>query len=222
MSIGVARWVFAFALVPVFVVACSGGSDDGGVTQEKNATEGALKSCRSINDAEGRCLSSKIGKVAEQIDSLPSAGCASGELCAPCFDPRDGADTGACRVAPNDAPKEPKKEFASCCGGRAKCVPKSRVGEDRLENLDACDGSSGDVCVPLAFVSDRDFKGAKCKGQVNISETSKLPYDGVCLSDCLNIPSKDLLSRDGCQSGDLCVPCTHPVTGVPTGAPGCE
>jgi len=113
-----------------------------------------------------------------------------------------------------------------CCGGRAKCVPKSRVSEDRLENLAACEGGSGsaatDVCVPLPFINNSNFKGGACKGQVNISETSKIPYDGVCLSDCLNIPSKDLLSRDGCATGDLCVPCLHPVTGAPTGAPGCE
>ena len=47
-------------------------------------------------------------------------------------------------------------------------------------------------------------------------------YGGVCLSDCLDFGDFDfVLDRGSCSSGYTCAPCTDPLSGQPTGAPGC-
>src|SRR5262249_46610156 len=43
--------------------------------------------CTSIAGVEGRCLSTCLPFVAAQAAVLPTAGCAAGEACAPCYDP---------------------------------------------------------------------------------------------------------------------------------------
>jgi hypothetical protein len=64
-----------------------------------------------------------------------------------------------------------------------------------------------------------DFKGGNaCSGTNSVLSST---YKGVCLSDCLDLPSKELLSKDGCGANEICVPCANPLTGQPTGAPGC-
>jgi hypothetical protein len=63
-----------------------------------------------------------------------------------------------------------------------------------------------------------DFKGKPCAGTIQALGST---YQGVCLSDCLAIEAKDLLSRDGCASNEICTPCINPLTQEPTGAPGC-
>jgi hypothetical protein len=110
--------------------------------------------------------------------------------------------------------------LATCCGSRGRCVPNAAVGASFQGDLDACP-QAGTMCVPTEFVEDPAHKGKPCSGGVDLGAT-KLPYAGVCLSDCLNIESKELLSKDGCNSGELCVPCSNPLTGAPTGAPGCS
>jgi hypothetical protein len=66
-------------------------------------------SCVSIAGAEGRCLSTCLPFVAAQADVLPTAGCASNERCAPCYDPLAAdptAPTGACSFG-CDMPQSP-------------------------------------------------------------------------------------------------------------------
>ena len=48
------------------------------------------------------------------------------------------------------------------------------------------------------------------------------PYEGVCLSKCLVLPMDFLIWSGSCPSTHDCVPCTDPLSGGPTGAPGCE
>ena len=48
------------------------------------------------------------------------------------------------------------------------------------------------------------------------------PYTGVCLSKCLKIPMDILIWSGSCPSTHDCVPCVDPLSGQPTGAPGCE
>jgi hypothetical protein len=71
--------------------------------------------------------------------------------------------------------------------------------------------------VPTEMLSDT-YKGTPCSGTISMLGSQ---YTGVCLSDCLSIQGGDMLSKDGCASGQLCVPCTDPLSGQPTGAPGC-
>jgi hypothetical protein len=47
-------------------------------------------------------------------------------------------------------------------------------------------------------------------------------YSGVCLSDCLSFGLQGLaLARGTCGDDHTCAPCENPLTGQPTGAPGC-
>jgi hypothetical protein len=121
--------------------------------------------------------------------------------------------------APSAAPSEAPSSLTSCCDGRAKCVPDKFVSEKQQQSLASCD-AAGTKCVPNEFVADPSHKGKACAGNVDLGST-KLPYDGVCLSDCLHVESQNLLSKEGCATGEFCAPCIHPVTSAPTGAPGC-
>ena len=211
------RHASAAAMLCLFTACSSAPEAPESAPATATSNQTALRVCRSVANAEGRCVDASIPAVAAHKDVLPRADCESAELCAPCFDPTNASDTTVCRQN-GDAPREPATTLAACCGGRGSCVDSKLVG-DLSKNLASCEGAR--VCVPKEFVANRDHKGAACKGNVSLGST-KIPYDGVCLSDCLDIESKELLSRDGCGSSDLCVPCKHPATGEATGAPGCE
>src|SRR5258708_2753543 len=73
-------------------------------------------SCRSLGNAEGRCLSECLPVVQSQNATLPQSTCGSSSKCVPCYDPLTGGLTGACNLSSNDAPNEPATTFASCCG----------------------------------------------------------------------------------------------------------
>jgi hypothetical protein len=103
----------------------------------------------------------------------------------------------------------------SCCDGRAKCVPNDKLTD--TSSLTACT-PAGASCVPTEMIS-KTFKPKTCKGTISLL---KKDYDGVCLSTCLDIEEKDKLDQGSCSSDDVCVPCTNPLTGDPTGAPGCQ
>ncbi|HMI93648.1 MAG TPA: hypothetical protein VK509_19880, partial [Polyangiales bacterium] len=106
------------------------------------------KTCRSLNDAEGRCLSSCIPQVAAQASQLPKDSCAEGELCAPCFDPRTGELTAACTQGCDPGPAEEPKPFDECCDGAGLCVTAALAGE-QAASLEAgsCTGD-GLLCAP--------------------------------------------------------------------------
>ena len=47
-------------------------------------------------------------------------------------------------------------------------------------------------------------------------------YTGVCLSKCLSFGIQGIaLAQGTCDGIHTCAPCTNPLTGKPTGAPGC-
>src|SRR6185295_4602839 len=70
--------------------------------------------CSSIAGAEGRCLPACLPDIAAQADRLPRDVCPTNHLCAPCYDPITGADSGACRLA-GDMPVDPPYVFPDCC-----------------------------------------------------------------------------------------------------------
>jgi hypothetical protein len=157
--------------------------------------------CRSIADAEGRCLNVGIPSVAAQKDILPQTGCDADERCAPCFNPADGSNTAACNTASCDAPKEPAKTFASCCNGRARCVPTASVDADTQSLLQAKTCKAGaELCAPAELVGVPGVAKKKC---------SILGFvDGICLSSCaVDAGGLGGLAQGDCASGDLCAPC---------------
>ncbi len=177
-------------------------------------------SCASVGGAEGRCLSLALPAVAEQEALLPQDICAATEKCSPCFNPLDGSDTGACRLACDEGPTAAPVTFASCCEGKAVCVPtasipadqQSTLGEKECEDLTA----EADLCVPNEIVAGGPFPACTASGLLTGE------YTGVCLSDCLEYGLQGLAVRQGdCADDYSCAPCENPISGDPTGAPGC-
>ena len=181
--------------------------------------------CKALAGAEGRCLDTNIPQVDAQKAQLSRDTCDANELCTPCFNPIDGKPTGACSTVSCDAPKQPAKTFTACCNSqgssRAKCVPTSIVPSAEQGNLDDDDGTcqkGAELCVPNEMLQP-NFKGPACTGSTLLTGN----YEGVCLSDCLSFSFIQSLgiSRGSCTKGFKCAPCTNPITGKATGAPGC-
>jgi len=188
--------------------SCTG---DGLLCAPRELTDPTYKpvSCRSVNDSEGRCLSVCLGTVAAQLDQLPYEGCEDDERCAPCFDPRTGADTGACNVN-DDAPVEPPKTFTECCSMRGYCVSETQAGEQAASLVaDSCTGEL--LCAPKEL-TDPAFVPMGCD--------SIDTREGRCLSTCLGSVADqvDRLPTAGCMANEVCAPCYDPITDADTGA----
>jgi hypothetical protein len=164
-----------------------------------------VKSCTSIDGAEGRCISTCIPRVAEQMTRLPQTGCAPSERCAPCYDPIDGADTHACSQGCDTGPKQPKYQFAQCGGGRGLCVPKSLVPPElqAAVPVDTCT-QPDHVCAPTEKVKDINFNFPACAPS-NPLAAAAMPgpngQKGGCVPAYLvtDATKKALLAQDTCQ-----------------------
>jgi len=208
-------------------------------------------SCRTMN-REGRCLSLCIKSVSEQASQLEQGTCASHERCVPCYDPRTGLGTGACTVGPCDKPKEPAKAFETCGGtsdgSDALCVPNYLVpASDRchFDNIGCKSGGCaepGTLCVPKKIIdAGPTYEPKKCKASMSgflalfmtifsdpFAAFSKMDdySEGACISKCMKDvrtnSSASMLSSNGCDADELCVPCYDPTKlsqgKVPTGA----
>jgi hypothetical protein len=173
--------------------------------------------CRSLLDAEGRCLSMCIPQISSQVSLLPRSTCTEHERCAPCYDPRTGMDTGACKQSCDTGPKEGAKTFPECCNALGRCVPNTLVPESQRSQLgkDNCTGAD-DLCAPKGQVTDPTSKPKSC--------TTFAPQnrEGRCLPACLPSVSgrASQLRQETCEMGELCAPCYDPVNGGSTGACG--
>ena len=182
------------------------------------------KSCASLDAAEGRCLNVVIPQVKSQQAQLTQDVCAASEKCVPCYSPLDGTPTGACKLSCDPGPQKPKVVFQDCCKMNnveyGKCVPKTVIPMSLQANLDndVCTNANSDLCVPTENLAPT-FKPTACTGQGLIGGA----YTGVCLSKCLKFGFFQQLgiSQGNCDNVHNCAPCTNPLTGQPTGAPGC-
>ena len=171
-------------------------------------------SCVSVAGSEGRCLSTCLPEIAGQAGWLPQGSCAADHLCAPCFDPRTGQDSAACRIN-GDSPQTRPIVFDACCKlgetYQGQCVPAELTPEDfrRSLSIDSC--ASGNVCVPTALVNPGARPGA-C--------TSLGHAEGRCLPACLPEVERQAarLPQDSCPRDFLCAPCTDPLSGTDSGA----
>ncbi|MBX3275705.1 MAG: hypothetical protein KF729_35925 [Sandaracinaceae bacterium] len=170
-----------------------------------------LATCRSINDSEGRCVSTCVPAAAAQADLLPREGCGEDEVCVPCYDPTSGAETGACRLGCDTGPTEPPVTFETCCSELGSCVPAGVVPEEQRDLLGPDTCAEGSLCAPTALV-DPTMRPPTCR--------SVADAEGRCLPECL--PSvaaqASLLPRSSCAEAHLCVPCFDPTSGEATGA----
>ncbi len=212
------------ALVPATMVddmnPCQGGKGVC-VPEPFVATAGVFtpKKCAWPDGIEGRCLSSCLPLVADQLDKLPVAGCGGNDRCVPCCDPITGKTTGACDLGCDTGPAAAcsKPAWTTCCKGAGHCVPKTMVPQSKHGNLTSKGCSTKQqLCVPDSMQDD-NFKPKSCTGKLLF----KYPYTGVCLPKCLKIPLDILIWSGSCDKTDDCVPCADPTTGKPTGAPGC-
>lgn len=175
--------------------------------------------CRSVAGAEGRCLPACLPGVAAQASILPRDTCPATHLCAPCYDPTDGTSTGSCTFN-SDTPAEPPLVFPGCCayGGadRGTCVPSSLVPPADRDSLPTDTCTSGELCVPDPVLADPTYRFPTC------TTAMTGPFGGspgACIPDCMvGFFSGLFVDRSTCAAGDLCAPCTHPLTGASTGA----
>jgi hypothetical protein len=188
----------------------------------KTAGRHVPATCNGIGGAEGRCLHRSLPQIAAQTNLLQST-CSSFERCAPCYNPLDGTDTGACRQSCDKGPARPPYTFGHCCSlagqNRGRCVPTAAIPDAQEESLtrDVC-RNAGELCVPSENLST-PFRPPACTA---FSVAYLGNYQGVCLSNCLQFAGlQDLIIKQGtCDAIHQCVPCYRPL-GQPTGAPGC-
>ena len=175
-----------------------------------------LQTCRSLGNVEGRCAPVCAAAVFTQKDYLPAANCPANHLCAPCFDPRTGTDSGACRQGCGDAPVEPAVTWPTCCSGRGLCVPEATVPANARAGFgtESCPQTNGRwLCGPIEKVKDVTFKYPTCQTLVSGA--------GACVAACIvdqTAEGRLLTRRDCAKADDKCVPCNDPTTGMPTGA----
>jgi hypothetical protein len=218
--------------VPTDLVVSSGNADQADrlapcdqpdtlcVPDDYIATQGffTAKTCTSLFNAEGRCLSTCVPEVKEQNDEvpLPRDICGDHQVCVPCYDPQTGEPTSACDQGCDKGPVEPPVLLPACCGGIGKCVPTGAVPPAQLPNLGMyeCDDLAGDgyICAPNVFIDDLNYKPQPCS-QIGILASLLLPEDkleGRCLPDCLPKLDNSPVSQGDCQAGFMCTPCWEP------------
>jgi hypothetical protein len=174
-----------------------------------------VKTCRSLIDAEGRCLSNCIPQIRDQASRLPKDVCADGELCAPCFDPTTSAPTGACTQGCDSGPVEDAKTFPKCCADQGSCVPSSLVPEAQrsLLGTDTCSGAN-ELCAPNKLAAGQNARPASCRSFAPQNR------EGRCLAACIPqvADRAEQLRQETCDTGELCAPCFDPTNGAETGA----
>src|SRR5262245_61009706 len=141
-----------------------------------------LQSCAAYGGREGRCIAACLPDVAGQANRLEQASCQPGELCAPCFDPLSGEDTGVCRFGADPGPHEPAGAFGRCCGDTGRGVPRQVLARSladsdlrRLGN-DVC-AEPNTLCVPQAMLNDANATPAHCQAAGEL--------EGRCVSSCI-------------------------------------
>ncbi len=200
------------------------------------------KTCASLNDAPGACVSVCVPQVQEYLALLPQADCAPDERCAPCINPLDNSNTGACDVGkdtggcgPADGGPSPGDGGGICpyegppiidptmfppcapaCGG-SHCVPASLVPEAQQKQLVTCQSTNGQpgFCAPDTLTQTGGNGVPK-------SCTSVAGAEGRCLSTCIPdvAAKKDVLPTANCGPNERCAPCFDPTAADPTAPSG--
>jgi len=169
--------------------------------------------CDGAGDLEGRCLSTCLPLVADQIELLSQADCEDVQACVPCYDPFSGEATGACSLPGDPGPAGPPVTFAKCCEiqGRQEgtCIPAELLPEAQVDSLpqESC-AEDTQRCVHESLLVDPPVAPPTC--------SAGFFGEGRCLRECMVEGGlAGLVSQQDCADNDLCVPCS--ILGNPTG-----
>lgn len=189
------------------------------------------KTCQSILGAEGRCISTCIPQVNGLMDALPKDVCGDNERCAPCINPNDGTDTGACTQGCDTGPSAETKSnpilFDQCANGGGRCVPKSIIPPAlQSELLQLTCKSTDELCAPLQKTQNLKYNFPECTPSDGFVLLLATPGPNGQLGGCVpqwladGNPLEGLfLLQDNCAAGQKCAPCNDPLKGnAPTGA----
>jgi hypothetical protein len=220
--------------------ACTDKSGGAGLCvpdkQIEAGSDFSAQTCTATIGGAGVCVSICVEAVASDPNHglLMQDGCAGGdELCVPCTNPLTGESTHACDpvtcnggtggggagggpacpyVGPPLIDPTTLDMCSPACGG-AHCVPASAVPPAEQAQLAACTAMGGaGFCTPDKFIAaGGNLIAATC--------TSIAGAEGRCISDCLPaVAAQDaILPKATCDTGEVCVPCTDPTTGMDTG-----
>jgi len=172
------------------------------------------KTCKTRSQgAEGRCLPGCLPALVARAGQLSRDDCPADQLCAPCFDPRDGKATGACQLGGDPGPATQPMLLDSCCDGLGLCVGRDEAPTTQRAELAADSCPAPRVCSPAEYVRDAAFVSQRCHDPTTQAE-------GRCLLTCLpRVRAQvDRLGVDSCRDVERCVPCYDPVSGESTGA----
>jgi hypothetical protein len=203
------------------------------VPDDYTATMGQFipKSCESILGAEGRCISTCIPQVNGLMDALPQGDCGENERCAPCINPNDGTETGACLQGCDPGPSQETLTnpilFPTCANDEGRCVPKEIIPAALLGQLIQMTCPSADqVCAPLEKTQNLKYNFPECAPTDGFVILLATPGPDGQLGGCVPAWLADanpleglFLLQDTCPAGDKCAPCNNPLRGnQPTGA----
>lgn len=185
------------------------------------------KSCTSIIGAGGCVTAPLFPEIEKQgASALKQDVCDAGQLCVPCVDPTHsnaptpfclpiGVHKNACGGAPPPADAGPPP--AQCCTHKGvshgTCLPESAIPAAQQKSTAQQECPTGEKCAPTSLVTG---KPVNCDAGFIFGK-------GVCLDTCFNqnlsiAGDIGLLSGDGCDQHELCIPCSF-VKGQ--GVPGC-
>lgn len=172
------------------------------------------KECKWSGNEPGGCMPLAFKQLAKNAGALQTDVCEDDEKCAPCINPVDKTDTGACSPAgvhekdcvggAGDA-----AEVETCCARQGVCADEKGLPEDARGQMQSLGCSSGKLCTPAAMF---DGKAKKCETIAG--------FDGACLPKCFAPMLRGIegLSSD-CNAFEICLPC---VLAEGQGMPGCE
>ena len=185
---------------------CSNAADFFCVPNVLMEDEFSPKVCRSIADLEGRCLPECLPMIEARSSFLPSDVCEADFRCAPCYDPFDGHDTGACALPNDPGPLEAPVVFNKCCESSGiqigTCMPSDSLPPNMTDQLisDSCTKPDY-LCVPDNIISIPGATGFP-------SCTSSSGETGGCVPACyLSWEEALVFPRADCGQGEHCVEC---------------
>ena len=220
------------------LIACAASPNDVCVPDEILLAAGQpLKSCKSIL-GPGACVSTGFipQMDTEGAGALQKDICETGQICAPCVDPRNGnaptpfcqpigvhdAACGGAGGAPSAgggaAPAPAPAPLVGCCTtgsvSNGVCLPESAIPEADRSKTKALTCAAGNKCVPKAFVENKPVTCSSILGA------------GVCMDKCFDEMMSlaggiGILSKANCGATELCIPCSLAAAGGGSKVPGC-